>query len=1011
MRKWILGIMLVLVQQLSAQETFPVNGVVDERPGLFAFTNAVLYADYQTKIENATLVIKDGKVVAVGAGLSIPKGAIVTDLKGKFIYPAFVDPYTNVGMPEVKRSSGSRGEPQYESARKEAYGWNDAINADFDAASNFSLDKKSTSELRKLGFGSVITFRPDGIVRGTGALVNLSDGPVQEAIIKGKASAHYSFNKGTSNQPYPNSIMGMVALLRQTYYDAKWYASSANEDQVNLSLQSFNDLKGMPAVFEANGGKLRVLLADKVGDEFGVQYIIKGAGDEYQRAKEIKATNASLIIPLEFPDAYDVDDPLAALDVSLADMKHWEMAASNAKILTDQGIEIAFTVDGLKKKEDIWKNLRLAVERGLTEAQALKAFTYTPAKYFNAQNEVGILKKGSQANFFISSDNIFDEKAKIHQTWVGGVKYDFSPLEEKDFSGKYSFSMDNSSMNMELAGEGNSPKSKIVINDTVSISITLKISDNRVVINYTPKDAEAPVRLSGWVKENGFAGIGQLPDGTEISWKADRTGDLEKEEEKKEEEKDEETVDDLGSMIYPFVANGWMTQPTQETILFKNATVWTLEGEEKLENADVLVQDGKISQVGKNITFKGAKEIDATDMHLTPGIVDEHSHAALSSVNEGSASITAEVRMYDAIDSEDIDIYRQLAGGVTAAQLLHGSANPVGGQSALVKFRWGVSPEAMKIKGADGFIKFALGENVKQSNWGDDNTTRFPQTRMGTEMVYVDGFTRAKEYGEAMAKYNALSSKVKANTPAPRRDLRVETLLEIINEERFITCHSYVQSEINMLMKVAEDFDFRINTFTHILEGYKVADKMAKHGAGGSTFADWWAYKWEVRYAIPYNASLMSMAGVTSAINSDDAEMARRLNQEAAKSVKYGGMSEIEALKLVTLNPAKLLHLDDQMGSIKVGKDADLVLWDEHPLSVYAKANMTLVDGIVYYSKEKDAENQKAIAAERTRLINKMKGAKAGGAKTQKAMKKEKHMFHCEDIVADGTILNTLHND
>jgi len=1011
MRKWILGVMLVMAQQLSAQETFPVNGVVDERPGLYAFTNAVLYSDYQTKVEEATLVIKDGKVVAAGAGVTIPKGAIVTDLKGKFIYPAFVDPYTNMGMPEVKRSSGSRGAPQYESARKEAYGWNDAINADFDAAANFTLDSKSASEMRKLGFGSVITFRPDGIVRGTGALVNLSDGPIQQAIIKGKASAHYSFNKGSSKQPYPNSIMGMVALLRQTYYDAKWYASAANEDQVNLSLQSFNNLQGMPAVFEANGGKLRVLLADKIGDEFGVQYIIKGAGDEYQRAKEIKATNASLIIPLEFPDAYDVDDPLAALDVSLADMKHWEMAASNAKILVDQGIEIAFTVDGLSKKEDIWKNLRLAVERGLTEPQALKAFTYTPAKYFNAQSEVGLLKKGSQANFFISSDNIFDEKAKIHQTWVGGIKYDFSPLEEKDFSGKYSFSVDNTLMNLELDGEGNSPKSKIVISDTVSISVTLKFSENRVVINYTPKEAKAPVRLSGWVKQNGFAGIGQLSDGTEISWKADRTGDLDKKEEKEKDEEKESASDELGSMIYPFVANGWKTQPTQETILFKNATVWTLEGEEKLENADVLVKDGKISQVGKNISFAGAKEVDATDMHLTPGIVDEHSHAALSSVNEGSASITAEVRMYDAIDSEDIDIYRQLAGGVTAAQLLHGSANPVGGQSALVKFRWGTSPEAMKIKGADGYIKFALGENVKQSNWGDDNTTRFPQTRMGTEMVYVDGFTRAKEYGEAMAKYNALSSKVKANTPAPRRDLRIETLLEIINEERFITCHSYVQSEINMLMKVAEDFDFRINTFTHILEGYKVADKMAKHGAGGSTFADWWAYKWEVRYAIPYNASLMSMAGVTSAINSDDAEMARRLNQEAAKSVKYGGMSEIEALKLVTLNPAKLLHLDDQMGSIKVGKDADLVLWDEHPLSVYAKANMTLVDGIVYYSKAKDAENQKAIAAERTRLINKMKGAKAGGANTQKAMKKEKHMFHCEDIVADGTILNTIHND
>jgi imidazolonepropionase-like amidohydrolase len=1011
MRKWILGLMLVVAIQTSAQESFPVNGVVDKRPGLYAFTNAVLFTDYQTQIENAILVIKDGKVIASGAGIAIPKGAIVTDLKGKYIYPAFIDPYTNIGMPEVKKTAGFGGKPQYGSGRKEAFGWNDAIKADFNSSAKYTLDEKAASEMRKLGFGAVVTFRPDGIVRGTGAMVNLSDGPVQESIIKDKASAQFSFNRGSSKQEYPSSIMGMVALLRQTYLDASWYTSSANDGQVNLSLIAFNELKSLPTVFEANGGKLRVLLADKVGDEFGVQYIIKGTGDEYQRAGEIKSTNASLIIPLVYPEAYDVDDPLAALDVSLADMKHWEMAASNAKILTDKGIEIAFTTDGLKTKGDIWKNLRKAVERGLTEEQALKAFTYTPAKLFKAQNDVGSLKNGSQANFFISSENIFNEEAKIHQTWVGGRKYDFSPLETEDFSGKYSFSVDGASMNLALEGEGNSPKAKIIINDSTSVDVTFKVSDNRAVVNYTPKDADATVRLSGWLKEGGFAGIGQLSDGTEVSWTAKRTGDLEADEEKVEKEEEKKEEEEFGSMIFPFVANGWTNQPTQETILFKNATVWTLEGEGKLEGADVLVKDGKIAKVGKGLVIAGAKEIDATGKHITPGIVDEHSHAALSSVNEGSSAITAEVRMYDAIDSEDIDIYRQLAGGVTTAQLLHGSANPVGGQSALVKFRWGASPEAMKLKGADGFIKFALGENVKQSNWGDDNTIRFPQTRMGTEMVYVDGFTRAKEYGEAKAKYDGLSAKVKATTASPRRDLKLETLLEIINEERFITCHSYVQSEINMLMKVAEDFDFRINTFTHILEGYKIADKMAKHGAGGSTFADWWAYKWEVRYAIPYNASLMSMAGVTSAINSDDAEMARRLNQEAAKSVKYGGMSEIEALKLVTLNPAKLLHLDDQMGSIKVGKDADIVLWDDHPLSVYAKVDMTLVDGIVYYSKEQDVENQKAIAVERTRLINKMKGAKAGGAKTQKPMKKEKHMFHCEDIVADGIILNINHND
>jgi imidazolonepropionase-like amidohydrolase len=331
--------------------------------------------------------------------------------------------------------------------------------------------------------------------------------------------------------------------------------------------------------------------------------------------------------------------------------------------------------------------------------------------------------------------------------------------------------------------------------------------------------------------------------------------------------------------------------------------------------------------------------------------------------------------------------------------LLHGSANPVGGQSALIKFRWGSSPEEMKIEGADEYIKFALGENVKQSNWGDLNTIRFPQTRMGVEQVYVDAFNEAQKYDAEWKKYNGLSKKEKAGATPPRRDLQLEALAEIINKKRFITCHSYVQSEINMLMKVAERFGFTVNTFTHILEGYKVADKMAEHGVGGSTFSDWWAYKYEVREAIPYNAAIMANAGVTVAINSDDGEMARRLNQEAAKTIKYGDMSEIEAMKMVTINPAKLLHLDDRMGSLKVGKDADIVVWTDHPLSVYAKAQMTLVDGRVYFDREKDMELRDKIREERIRIINKMKGAKKNGAQTRKYIPKQKHRWDCEEFV------------
>jgi imidazolonepropionase-like amidohydrolase len=1009
--KRILSAFVVLLVSfvLRAQESFPVNGAHDTRQGLYAFTNATIYVDHATKIENATLVIKDGLVVAAGTGLAVPKGAIVTDIKGKFIYPALVDPYTSMGIPEIRRGGGGFGSPQYESKKETAHGWNDAINSDYAAINEFKLSPKDAEAMRKLGFGAVLSFKPDGIVRGTSVFAALADGPIQEAVLNDRASAHYSFDKGASTQAYPNSIMGMVALLRQTYYDARWYRSASNDRQVNQSLAAFNSIQNLPQVFEANGGKLRVLLADKVGDEFGVQYIIKGNGDEYQRAPEIKKTGAALILPLNFPAAYDVEDPIKAIEVSLADMKHWELAPSNAKILNDQGIKFAFTSDGLKSKDDFWKNLREAVKAGLPKEAALRAVTSEPARFYNMDKHVGALKKGMKANFFIASGDVFDEDTKIHQTWVLGRKYEISELNPVDYAGKYDLNVGSKAFKLEISGKPGSQESKLVINDSTSLKVKLSAKENTVFMSYKEEKADGDVRLSGWVADKGFKGSGQEADGSMISWAAVKTGGLDPKEEKQTEKK-ADSPSEVGKLMYPFVSYGWTEKPKPESLLIKNATVWTLEKDGTIQ-ADVLVQNGKIAAVGKGLNASGARVVDGTGKHLTPGIIDEHSHVALSGVNEGSQSNTAEVRMYDAVNSEDINIYRQLAGGVTAAQLLHGSANAVGGQSALVKFRWGSAPEEMKIEHADGFIKFALGENVKQANWGDNANIRFPQTRMGVEQVYMDGFTRAREYDAAWKKYNSLPAKEKASSVAPRKDLELEIMAEILNGKRFITCHSYVQSEINMLIKVAEQFKFKVNTFTHILEGYKVADKMAAHGVGGSTFADWWAYKMEVWEAIPYNAALMTQAGVVSAINSDDAEMARRLNQEAAKSVKYGNMSEEEALKLVTLNPAKLLHLDNRMGSIKVGKDADLVLWSDHPLSIYSKSELTMVDGIVYYSTEKDVEARKQIEAERFRLITKMRDAKNGGAKTQAPRRKEQQHFHCEDLHFEGITLTEEDHD
>jgi imidazolonepropionase-like amidohydrolase len=360
--------------------------------------------------------------------------------------------------------------------------------------------------------------------------------------------------------------------------------------------------------------------------------------------------------------------------------------------------------------------------------------------------------------------------------------------------------------------------------------------------------------------------------------------------------------------------------------------------------------------------------------------------------------------MQDVVNPEDVNIYRNLAGGVTAAQLLHGSANPIGGQSALVKMRWGVSPQEMLIDGADGFIKFALGENVKRSR--NQQSVRYPLTRMGVEQVYRDAFSEAQKYQTTWDDYNNLSRSKKKKTSPPRRDLAMEATAEVINQERFISCHSYVQSEISMLIHVADDFDFKVNTFTHILEGYKVADQMKAHGVGASTFADWWAYKWEVNEAIPYNAAIMDQLGLVTAINSDSAEMSRRLNQEAAKTIKYGGLTEPEAWKTVTLNPAKLLHLDDRMGSIKEGKDADLVLWSDKPLSIYAQAEKTMVDGVIYFDRDKLGALEKTIAAEKTALI---KQSQASGEEKKPQADVAQPALHCDSLITKDAIL-TLDN-
>jgi imidazolonepropionase-like amidohydrolase len=430
----------------------------------------------------------------------------------------------------------------------------------------------------------------------------------------------------------------------------------------------------------------------------------------------------------------------------------------------------------------------------------------------------------------------------------------------------------------------------------------------------------------------------------------------------------------------------WAAAPP---VVIQNATVMTVT-KGTIEKGSIVLQDGKIVAVGTKVNIPaGATVIDATGKYVIPGIIDCHSHIATEAVNEGSLSVSSMVGIGDTINPEDIAIYRAMAGGVTTANILHGSANSIGGKTVVLKMRWDHSADEMLFQGATPGIKFALGENPKRAGAavmpGLNVTARYPATRMGVEDVIREAFNDAKAYKASWDEYNAKAAKGIVAIP-PARDLKLEPLVEVLEGKRYVHSHCYRQDEILMLLRVADDYGFKVRTLQHVLEGYKVAKEIAAHGAGASTFSDWWAYKVEAYDAIPYNATLMMRKGVLVSLNSDDAELMRHLNEEAAKTMKYGGATETEALSMVTINPAKQLGIDNRVGSIEVGKDGDLVIYDQHPLSTFTKVEKVFIDGQLYFDRDKDIADRPSKEAMKKALITKAaeeqkKNAPQGGGR------------------------------
>ena len=1010
------AILMAFAASSQADQTSPIQGIIDKTPNFIALTGAVVYTEPGKKLDNATVLIAGGVIREVGTNLKIPAGYQRIDASKYTLYPGFIDPYTQYGIPQAEKSKSRsyRDAPMYQNERKGGNASNAAIHAQQQWVNEFQPDEKAAAELRKLGFTAVQSARFDGIFRGQAFVSSLGDGLANDLVLKATGPQFMAFNKGSSPQSYPSSLMGSMALIRQTLSDANWYGAAYGKTDVryfnapvefNAALQSLSNIAKQGIVFETMDDRA-LLRADTLLNEFKLtNAVMVGSGFEYVALDKIKASGRKLILPLNYPAAPAVENVADQLDVNLADLRHWERAPANAAALAKAGIPFALTTFKLKETKQFWPNLRKAVQYGLPSDKALAALTTEPARIMGVADKLGKIAPGYQADFVLADGDVFTDGA-IVATWIRGQQHKVGLVNPEDFAGEYALSVAGKAIKLTLTGPADKLSGTAVLaqagDETKSIKLANVSSEQQQIqfnLNLSELTGDKQVaQFNGLLQDNQLSGKWHLSNTVETVSAARQAAAASSDASKPEAAKADLTM--LSKLTFPNRAYGVAALPVQQNVHIKNATVWTAEKDGILEQTDVIVRNGKFDKIGKNLkTPSGFTVIDATGMHLTPGIIDEHSHVAVESgVNEGTDAVTSEVRIGDVINPDDINLYRGLAGGTTTAQLLHGSANPIGGQAQVIQFRWGETAEGLKMKAAPPSIKFALGENVKQANWGEAFTSRYPQTRIGVETTIRDAFQAAKEYKAQLAEYNKLSKRQRENVAPPRIDYRLDALVEILNKQRFIHTHSYVASEILMLIELADEMGFNITTFTHILEGYKTAQEMKAHGASASTFADWWAYKMEVQDAIPTNACLMAEQGVLVSINSDDAGLQRRLNQEAAKSVMYCGMSEHDALKMVTINPAIQLHIGDVTGSIKAGKQADFVLWNTNPLSVYSQAQQTWIGGTKYFDIELDKQLRQQVDAERAALIQKVlsadDSAKAGD---KAAFKQDEPEWHCED--------------
>ncbi len=974
-------------------QTSNIFGLRDNPPEVFAFDNARIMVSSGNILFDGTILIRDGLIENVGQNIDIPDDAWVFDLEGKYIYPGFIELYSDIGMPSIDKRNNNNNKSDANSrnsnysgnypgaSKRGAYHNNPHVRSWYEAAGQFKPEKDKAQKMRSQGFTVAHTIPPYGIFKGNTAVVSLGEGSGKDLVIKSNVAQAISFDISPELQgDYPTSLMGVIALIRQTFHDTDWFLDAHKvyyEDPVGMKqpeinfafaslIEAYN--RKQPVIISARD-EIASLRAENIANEFDLKLWLKASGKEYRRLNAFVDIDYPIIVPVDFPEKPEVDNFEKTIELSLESLMHWELAPENPARIYKEGIDMIITSDGTWSSGEFLKQLRLTVKRGLPEYAAIDALTINPARLLQIDEKYGTLEKGKKANFFIADGNIFEPETKIEEVWIGGRKYSVEKPHELTAQGKWQLSVnDTSAYILELKGEVGNYQGKLIADSKEYELKNAKFDKQR--ITFMAKDVfdvdEEVIRFSGQVSEESIYGIGERSSGEFFNWKAEKIDNMDDDHkpEKNNENEDEDEAEEqkvFSCVLRPPMEYGLTEKPKQVDCLhIKNVTIWTQSEQGILKKGDILVSNGKIKEVGKNIDPpSGCRIIDASGKHLTPGLIDPHLHTSISGrVNETGNAIVSETRVKDVLNPNNIWIYRLLAGGLTTANLLHGSANPIGGQDAVVKMRWGSLPREMIFEEAKPGLKMALGENVKAMQ------NRYPDTRMGTEQIIRDAFSAAIDYKTKRDK------KQQKGLPY-RKDIQLEVLLEVLEGERVVHAHAYRHDEMQMLIRLAEEFGFTIRSFEHTVEGYKIADVLAEHGAAAIVWTDWSSFKMEAYDAIIYNARLLNEQGVLTSLHSDNTRLATRMHWEAGK-IAGTGVKEIEAMNMITINPAKILGVDHLVGSIEEGKHADFVIWSQHPLNGFAYAEQTWIDGRKYFDRKKDRETLKEVLKLKNNLTNKV---------------------------------------